>query len=137
MGMLSFMLTVFYWRIYQDYEDNIHILISYTFIFPIKYFPDSTAGESIIMLHNKQKAISDMLIIVVIILMLGSSVSAIPLQSAIDHHKAFAKKQDSTISSKNTGNGGGRDNSGRSSSSCDCTAFNWSSRCFCDSSASW
>jgi hypothetical protein len=63
------------------------------------------------MLQNKQKVISNILIVVVTILMLVCSsyysfVSAVPSQSAIDHHKSFVKKQDSSrgSSSKDMGN---------------------------------
>jgi hypothetical protein len=94
------------------------------FIFPINYFLGSTADVSIIMLHNKQKVISGILMILVVTLMLGCSsysyVFAPPLQPANHHHKVFDKKQDSGTSSKDASNGGdgdSSDNSGGYSSS--------------------
>jgi clumping factor A len=74
------------------------------------------------MLHNKQKVISGILIIIVVtIVMLGYSsshsfVSAFPLQSANHHHKVFDKKQDSGSSSRDM-DSGSSDNNDRSSSS--------------------
>ena len=93
------------------------VLFHITFIFLVKFNSlDSIAGESII-LHNKRKMISNILIIAVTILMLGSSsyssASLVTLQSEIDHYRAFAKKQYSGInSSKDMGNSVGSDNSG-------------------------
>src|SRR4051794_73046 len=73
-----------------------------------------------VMLHDKQKVICHTLIIAATILMLGSSSSysfvfALPLQSAIHHHKVFDKKQDSGSNSKDARNGG--DSSDNSDSS--------------------
>ena len=79
------------------------------------------------MLHNKQKAISGILIIIVVtIVMLGYSysfVSAVSSQRSVDHHNALVKKRFSGSnshdgsSSKDNDNGDGRSgNSDRSAS---------------------
>src|SRR5919199_4752801 len=88
--------------------------------------------ESIIMLDDRQKVISGILLIMAVtVLILGSfssfysSVYALSSQSSNAHHKVFAKKQDSGSnshdggsSSKDTGNDGdgSSDNSDRSAS---------------------
>ena len=94
--------------------------------------PKSIVGESITMIHNEQKVIFDMLLIVLAVILITldctySSVSAVPIQSVIDHHKEFVKKQDNRNEGysgssryEDTSNSGSSGNSGkndRSSSS--------------------
>jgi hypothetical protein len=69
------------------------------------------------MLHNKENVICHALIMAVTIVLLGFSsyyysASALPFQSANNHHKVFAKKQDNSYtSSKDASNDGdGSDN---------------------------
>ena len=80
------------------------------------------------MLHNKQKVVTGMsIMIIVAILTFGSSsyslVSAISSQSSVDHHKASVKKQESRSdanddrSSKDKGNAERNDKVGTSSGS--------------------
>jgi hypothetical protein len=81
------------------------------------------------MLHNKQKVVTGMsIMIIVAILTFGSSsyslVSAISSQSSVDHHKASVKKQESRSdanaddrSSKDKGNAERNDKVGASSGS--------------------